>query len=178
MTRLALIALLIAGVVGVLLLWFGFRLARRAVTHGRRRAVEFRARFAPPGPRRDAAVLRQQLAAELRITRQMFAAAPNTRIFQADPVAVLAEATTFAQQLDHELALIESYPDRARQQAALALISPQVVQLIDTIYSARLTMLRTAALDRTKGLAGLSESVAREADSLRNYEQAKRDLTI
>jgi hypothetical protein len=50
--------------------------------------------------------------------------------------------------------------------------------LLDTIYSARHTMLRTAASDRERGLTSLRESVAHEAASLRNYEHTRRDLTI
>jgi hypothetical protein len=177
-TQAVLITLLIAGCVGGLLLWWGVRLVRRTVAHGRRRALELRPRFLPPGPRRDAAILRQQLATELRTTRQMFTAGPNSRIFRADPTAVLAEAAEFAAQLDDDLATIEAFPDRAQQRAALATVTPQVVQLIDTIYSARQTMLRTAVMDRDRELNRLSKSVAYEAASLGNYERAGRDLTI
>lgn len=167
-----LIFILVAGCVGAVLIWYG---VRRTAAYGRRRLAEFRPQLVPPGPRRDAAVLRQQLAAELRATRAMFAAAPSSRIFQADPAAVLAEAAGFAAQLDEELAIIEAFPDRAQQRTALATITPQVVRLIDTIYSARQTMLRTAATDRERGLTTFSESVAHEAQSLANYERARRD---
>jgi hypothetical protein len=162
----------------VVLAWLGLRLVRRAVAHGRRRALELRSNFLPPGPRRDAAALRQQLAAELRSTQRTLAAIPNGRIFQADPTRVLAEAAGYTAELDHELAMIETFPDRAQQQAALETLRPQVLQLIETIYTARHTMLRTAASDRSRGLTGLSESVAHEAASLRTYEQTNRDLTI
>lgn len=164
--------------VGAALLWFGLRLVGRVVAQGRRRALEIRSNFLPPGPRRDAVVLRRQLAAELRSMRQTLASVPNGRIFQADPTRILAEAAEYAAALDQELAMIETFPDRARQQAALEAIAPQVRTLIDTIYSARDTMLRTAASDRERGLTRLSESIAHEAASLRTYEQTKRGLTI
>lgn len=165
-------------VIGAVLGWLGFRLVRRAIGHGRRRALELRSNFLPPGPRRDAVALRHQLAAELSSTQRTLAAVPNARIFQADPARVLAEAAEYAADLDHELAMIETFPDRVQQHAALDSIRPQVLKLIETIYSARHTMLRTAASDRERGLTSLSESVAHEAASLRNYEQAKRDLSI
>lgn len=158
--------------------WLAIRLVRRLVARGRRRVLELRPNLLPPGPRRDAATLRRQLAAELRSTEQTLAAVPNGRIFQADPVRVLAEAAGYAAELDHELATIETFPDRAQQHAALERIRPQVIVLIETIYSARHTMLRTAAADRERGLSDLSEGVAHEAAALRNYEQTKRDLTI
>jgi hypothetical protein len=175
-TQAVLITFLVVVGMGGFLLWFGVRLARRTVARGRRRALELRSQFLPPGPRRDAAALRHQLAAELRTTRQTLAAAPDGRIFQADPTTVLAEAAELAAQLDEDLATIEAFPDRAQQRAALATVTPQVVQLIDTIYSARQTMLRTAALDRDRELSRLSTSVAHEAASLGNYERAARDL--
>jgi hypothetical protein len=175
-------ALLIIGVsvvaAGAVLVWLGLRLVRRVVGRGRRRVLELRSHFLPPGPRRDAVVLRHQLTAELESTRQTLAAVPNGRIFQADPARVLAEAAGYAADLDHDLAMIESFPDRAQQHAALETIRPQVHKLLETIYSARQTMLRTAAADRERGLTNLSESVAHEAASLRNYEQTKRGLTI
>jgi hypothetical protein len=174
-------ALLIIGVVlvsGAVLGWLGLRLVRRVIARGRRRVLQLRSQFLPPGPRREAAALRHQLAAELDSTRQLLATVPNSRIFQADPARVLAEAGGYVTELDRELALIETFPDHAHQQAALQAIRPQVVQLIETIYSARHTMLRTAAADRERGLSSLSDSVAHEAASLRTYEQTKRDLTI
>jgi len=173
-----LIIIVVVLAICAVLAWLGLRFIRRAIAHGRRRALELRSNFLPPGPRRDAVALRQQLAAELRSTQRTLAAAPNGRIFQADPTRVLAEAAGYAADLDHELAMIETFPDRAQQQAALETIRPQVHKLIETIYTARQTMLRTAASDRERGITGLSESVAHEAASLRTYEQAKRDLTI
>lgn len=173
-----LIITLIVVAICVVLAWVGLRIVRRAVAHGRRRALELRSNFLPPGPRRDAAALRQQLAAELRSTQRTLAAIPNGRIFQADPTRVLAEAAGYTAELDHELAMIETFPDRAQQQAALDRMRPQVDKLIETIYTARHTLLRTAASDRERGLMNLSESVAREAASLRTYEKTERDLTI
>ncbi|MEP7021794.1 MAG: hypothetical protein ABI808_14205 [Pseudonocardiales bacterium] len=175
-------AVLISSIVvfagGAVLIWLGLRLVRRVAAHGRRRALELRSHLLPPGPRRDAAALRQQLAAELRSTRQVLAAVPNGRIFQADPTRVLAEAAGHAADLDHDLAMIETFPDRAQQHAALETIRPQALKLIETIHSARRTMLRTAASDRERGLTSLSDTVAHEAAALRNYEQTNRDLTI
>ena len=162
----------------IVLGWLGLRLVRRAVAQGRRRALEFRSTFLPPGPRRDAAALRQQLAAELRSTQRTLATAPDARVFQADPTRILAEAAGYAAQLDHELAMIETFPDHAQQHAALAAIRPQVHKLIETIYTARHTMLRTAASDRERGLTSLNQSVAREAAALHIYEQTERDLSI
>jgi hypothetical protein len=173
-----LIITVIVVAVGAAFVWLTLRLARRAVAHGRRRALEVRSLFLPPGPRREAAALRQQLAAELRSTRHILTTAPNARIFQADPARVLAEAAGYVAELDHELAMIETFPDHVQQRAALEAIRPQVGKLMETIYSARHTMLRTAAADRERGLTHLSEAVAHEATSLRNYEQASRDLTI
>lgn len=174
-----LITLLVVGGLGAVLVWFGLRLARRTVAHGRRRVLEFRSRLLPPGPRRDAAALRTQLAAELHALRQTIAPTPTgARMFRADPRAVLAEATRISARLDADLATIEAFPDRAQQRTALATVTPQVVQLIDSIYSARQTVLRTAALDRDRDLSALTSAVADEATSLRNYEQTRRDLTI
>ncbi|HEV7205077.1 MAG TPA: hypothetical protein VGN18_10725 [Jatrophihabitans sp.] len=174
-----LIILLVVAALGAIVVWAGLRLVRRTVALGRRRALEFRARLLPPGPRRDAAALRHQLAAELHAMQQAIAAAPpGARMFRADPVAVLAEATRIATRLDADLATIETFLDRARQRTALATVTPQVVQLIDSIYSARQTVLQTAALDRERDLSVLGSAVADEAASLRNYEQNRRDLTI
>lgn len=178
LTPALLISTIVVFAVGAALIWLALRLVRRAVAAGRSRALEVRSHLLPPGPRRDAAALRQQLAAELRSTRQILAAVPNGRIFQADPARVLAEAAGYAAELDHELAMIETFPDRAQQNAALETVRPQVLKLLETIYSARHTMLRTAASDRERGLTSLNQTVAHEAASLRNYEQARRDLSI
>jgi hypothetical protein len=174
-----LITLLVVGGVGALVVWFGLRLLRRTVAHGRRRVLQVRSYVQPPGPRREAALLRQQLAAELHAMRQAVAASPTGgRMFRADPSAVLADAAQLAARLDRDLATIETFPDRTQQSTALATVTPQVTQLIDTIYSARQTVLRTAALDRDRDLTALSATVSDEAESLRNYERNRRDLTI
>lgn len=107
-TLLIITVVLIAAVVVVV--WLGLRLVGRAVTKGRSRALELRTHFLPPGPRRDAAALRQRLAGELRSTRQTLAAVPNARIFLADPSRLLAEAAEYAVALDHELAMIGRSP--------------------------------------------------------------------
>lgn len=174
-----LITLLVVAALGAVVVWFGLRLVRRTVAHGRRRVLEVRSRLLPPGPRRDAAALRHQLAAEVHAMRTTLAATPSdARMFRADPSSVLAEAARIAARLDADLATIETFPDRAQQRTALATITPQVAQLIDSIYSARHTVLRTAALDRDRDLSSFSTTVADEAASLRNYEQVRRDLSL
>ena len=84
----------------------------------------------------------------------------------------------FARRDREALASIQTFPDPAQQLAALAPVAPQVVQLIDTCYSARQTMLRTAALDRDRTLSSLSASLAHQSAALATYERPGRDLTI
>jgi len=176
------LAVVISGVIvcafAALLAWRVVRRVRRFVAQGRRQAAEIRTRLLPPGPRRDAAMLRRRLADEVRSTHQVLTIAPGGRIFLADPVLVLADITTLAAALDEALASVQTFPDPAQQLGALAPIAPQVRLLIDTCYSARQTMLRSAALDRDRTLNSLSASVARQSAALATYEHVDRDLTI
>jgi hypothetical protein len=178
----SLIALLVAGAVvcglAALIAMHVVREVRRLIAGCRHQVGEIRIRLLGPGPRRDAAVLRQRLAAEVRSTGRVLATSPDCLIFQADPALVLADITTVAAALDEALASIQTFPDLAQQRAALATVEPQAAQLIDTCYSARQTMLRTAALDRDRTLHSLSTSVADQADALARYEDGRRGLTI
>src|SRR3954447_25360256 len=92
----------------------GFRIQRSV----RRRIVTTRARIAavqakaqariqPPGPRRDAAQLRQRLQAEMRSTKEMLGTAPDGLIFRASATTVLAELTAEASALDAQLAAVD-----------------------------------------------------------------------
>lgn len=148
--------------------------ASRRIAGGRWRLLELRSNFLPPGPRRNAVLLRRRLDVELRATRDMLQHAPQGLVFRADAVALLNELAGTARQLDAELAAIERFLDPAQQQAALATISGQVEQLIETTYTARQTILRTAAEDRTRQLAALRDSVATQATALDNYQRQRR----
>jgi hypothetical protein len=154
------------------------RLLRRGVAESRRRVAEVRTRFLPPGPRRDAALLRRTLDAELRATRDMLESAPQGLVFRADAAAMLHELAVTATALDGELAGIERFLDPAQQRAALTGITPQVEQLIDTTYTARHTILRTAAEDRDRQLAALRATVAQQASALDTYRRDGRELSI
>lgn len=178
MTVEVLVALgILAVAVGALVTWRLVRRARRGLDYMRRRSAEARIRFLPPGPRRDAAVLRLDLAAEIRAARELFAT-KSGRIFRADAGVVLADLTAAAADLDDALRIIDTLPDRAQQRAALTSVLPQVRQLIDTSSSARRTMMRTAELDRERKLQSLSTSIAHQADALATYERASTELSI
>lgn len=154
------------------------RLLRRGVDESVRRAAEVRTRFLPPGPRRDAAVLRRTLDAELRATRDMLETAPEGLVFRADAAAMLHELAVTAAALDGELAGIERFLDPVQQRAALTSIAPQVEQVIETTYTARHTILRTAAEDRDRQLAALRATVAQQAAALDTYRRGGRELSI
>lgn len=188
----ALLRLLLFGV-GVLVVLFvlvlvAAVLVRRTVRRaGRRigslgawrwRLLELRSSVQPPGPRRDAARLRCQLDAELRATADMLQRAPQGLIFRADATALLGELGSAAAELDAELAAIERFLDSRQQQAALATISGQVDELIETTYTARQTILRTAAEDRIRQLSALREHVAVQATALDNYQRHRRQLSL
>lgn len=176
---------LVAGAVTVLVIavagFVAWRLMRRA---GRRiggwqtRWLELRSRFLPPGPRRDTARLRCRLHVEMRATRDMLAAAPQGLIFRADAAGVLQELGSTAADLDRELTAIERFVDAAQQRAALLTITPQVRRLIDTTYSARQTVLRTAAEDRERQLDTLRANVAAQAAALDNYRNSGGELRL
>ena len=108
----------------------------------------------------------------------MLAAAPQGLIFRADAAAVLRELATTALDLDRELAAIERFRDPGQQRAALATVTPQVRQLIDTTYTARHTILRTAVEDRERQLAALRASVAQQAAALDTYQRNRGELSI
>jgi hypothetical protein len=181
MTTVLLIAL---GVV-VLACAAGVLLVRRALrTMGRRfggwqwRLMEMRTRFQPPGPRRDAARLRCRLNAELAATRDMLQTAPQGLIFRADATAVLAELSTTAIEIDRELAAVQRFLDPGQQRAAVATVRPHVEQLIQTTYSARQTILRTAVEDRTRHLTELRAKVTAQADALEQYRKSGHELSL
>jgi hypothetical protein len=174
------VALTAAGIL-VVLMGIGALILRRIgrrIGGWRLRFLEARSRFLPPGPRRDAARLRCRLHAELRATRDMLAAAPQGLIFRADATAVLGELAATATAIDAELVAIERFIDPGQQRTALETVTPQVRQLIDTTYSARQTILRTAVEDRARQMAELRANVAAQAQSLENYRSDGRELSI
>jgi hypothetical protein len=167
----ALGVLLVLAVLLVVFMTWGIRLIRRRVD-------PWRYRFLPPGPRRDAAALRARLDEELRATRDMLEAAPEGVIFRADAARVLSELVTTAAAIDQELAAIMRFIDPAQLRTALTTITPQVNRLIDTTYTARQTILRTAVEDRERTLAALQTDVAKQAAALENYRRDGRELSL
>ena len=155
----------------VLVAWRIGRRVRRTADRVRRGAAAAHTRFLPPGPRREIALLRQRLADELESTRTMLAAAPEAKIFQADAATVLGSISAAAAELDANLVTIAGFADPQQQVVAFRKVRPQVDQLISTSYQARQTMLRTAAVERSRHLDALRDVVANEATSLRNYER-------
>jgi hypothetical protein len=160
-------------------------LAVRAIRNaGRRiggwqlRYLDVRTRFLPPGPRRDADRLRYRLLAELRATREMLQTAPQGVVFRADATALLQELASTAAALDRELTAIQRFLDPAQQRTALTTVIPQVRQLIETTYSARHTILRTAVEDRARQLTALRDNVATQAAALENYRRDGRELSL
>ena len=131
-----------------------------------------------PGPRRDAIMLRRRLARELLYTQTMLAAAPDGLIFRADAEAVLRELTEMAAGLDTDLRAIECFADARQQRAGLAVVTPQVQQLIDTSYSARQIIVRTSAEDRSRRLTRVCSHVAQQEEAAALYRQGGRDLTV
>jgi hypothetical protein len=157
------------------------RLVRRAARRmggWQARLIQLRQHVLPPGPRRDAARLRARLHAELRATREMLGAAPQGLIFRADAGSVLHELASTAAELDRELAAVERFLDNGQQQAALRAVRPQVEQLIDTTYTARQTILRTAVADRERQLSNLRDAVAGQAAALDTYRTNGRELSL
>lgn len=142
------------------------------------RAGEVRTRLLPPGPRREAALLRQRLHAELRATRDMLETAPDGLIFRADAAAVLHELVTVAVDIDRELRAVERFLDPAQQRAALTTVRPQAEQVIDTTYTARHTVLSTAAADRGRLLGTLRADVTQQAAALERYRQTTSELRL
>ena len=153
-------------------------LLRRVVRRVRHRVADLRPRLLPPGPRREAATLRRTLQAEMRATRDMLGTAPDGYVFRADATALLQELAANVATVDGELAAIERFLDPAQQRRALAALTPQARRLIDTTYSARHTILRTAAEDRARRLAALEATVAAQAAALDAYKQTDRELRL
>lgn len=177
MTRVVLIVvgvLILLLVLAVILLRRLFRSAGRHLAGWRSRLLELRPNLLPPGPRRNAARLRYRLDAEVRATRDMLQHAPQGVVFRADAAALLRDLVATATELDRELAAIERFMDLAQQREALAAVSGQVEQLIETSYAARQTILRTAAEDRVRQLDSLRENVAVQAKALDNYKRQRR----
>ncbi|MDP9094270.1 MAG: hypothetical protein M3N95_15375 [Actinomycetota bacterium] len=193
-TSVALLAGLGVLIVGCVL---ALLLARRVVRRYRRGVAQLRSRVLAighsasplsvlippsplirPGPRRDVATLRRQLAAELTSTCDMIKSAPDAMIFRADASAVLREVTASVSALDTELAAIGRFPDPAQQRAGLAMVSPQVRQLVESMYTARRTLLRTAAEDRERALAALKANLDAQASALEVYQRGAGELTI
>jgi hypothetical protein len=174
----AVAGLIVLLAIAALLLRRAVRRARRRIGGWHWRLLELRTYLLPPGPRRDAARLRSRLYAELHATRDMLAHAPQGLIFRADASAVLAEVASTAADLDSELAAIERFRDPAQQQKALATVTAQVEQLIETTYTARHTILRTAAQDRAGQLAALQDKVATQAAAVDNYQRHGHELNL
>jgi hypothetical protein len=154
------------------------RRVKRGVTGWTGRFSAARSHLLPPGPRRDAALLRAELDVELGSTRNILENAPQGVIFRADSTAVLQELLTTALALDADLAAVERFPDPAQQRAALATLAPQVRQLVDMSYTARQTVLRTAAEDRCRRLETLQAGIAQQAAALETYRRTGRELTL
>lgn len=155
-----------------------FRRVRRRIGELVGRTGEVRTRFLPPGPHREAALLRQRLDAELRATRDMLEAAPDGLIFRADAASLLHELVTVGVDIDRELRAVERFLDPAQQRAALKTVRPQAEQLIDTTYTARHTVLSTAAADRGRHLGTLHADVTRQAAALDRYRQTTGELRL
>ena len=164
--------------VAVFVVWRLMRRAARRMGGWQTRLLALRAQFQPPGPRRDANRLRSRLHLEMRATREMLQSAPQGLIFRADAGGVLQELADTAGALDRELVAIERFLDARQQRAALTTIAPQVEQLIDTTYSARQTILRTAVEDRERHLAALRDNVANQAAALDTYRKNGRELSL
>ncbi len=156
----------------------GLRLVGRKVAAGRARIFELQAKVQPPGPRRDAALLRHRLQAEMRSTKEMLQSAPDGLIFRADATVVLQELSATAAAVDAELAAVAGFLDEKQQRAALAPLRQQAEQLIATTYTARQTILRTAVEDRARRIAGLQADVARQAAALDVYQKTDRELRL
>lgn len=165
-------------VIGFLVLRWAIRRAGRRIGGWRWRFVEVRTRFQPPGPGRDAGRLRCRLIAELRATRDMLQTAPQGLIFRADATALIQELSSTAIAIDAELAAIERFIDPAQQRKALVVVRPQAEQLIETTYTARQTLLRTAADDRERQLSALRANVATQAAALDTYQRNGRELSL
>lgn len=161
-----------AGVVA----WRANRASRDAVERVRVAAQVRQTTLMPAGPRRDVALLRQRLDAQLRAARAVLEPADG-QVFRADGPGVLAEVTASARELDAALAAIGELTE-AQQRDALPAISAQVEQLITTTDTACRTLLRTRAETRSGQLDALTSGVDFEAASLATYERQRNELTL
>ena len=177
-------SLAVAAAVVVLVAIIGFavwrfaRRIRRTVRVWQQRYLDARVRWLPPGPQREAAILRQQLRYELKGTAAMLTEAPDGMIFRADARAVLQELTEMGVAVDGDLRAIEQFGDPRQQQAALALVAPQARQLIEMSYSARQTILRTSAEDRDRQMTRLRAQVDQQSAAAKTYRHGGRGLTV
>jgi hypothetical protein len=156
----------------------GMRRLWRRVAAARARILELQAKMQPPGPRREAALLRHRLQEEIRATGEMLADLPDGLIFRADAASLLEELTITAAAVDREIAAVGRFLDTDQQRAALATLRPQAQQIIETTYVARQTALRTAAEDRARRIIDLQAGVARQAAALETYRKTDRELTL
>jgi hypothetical protein len=176
--------LAVAGAVAVLLALAGFALwrftrrLRRTAQVWRQTYEAARVRWLPPGPQREAALLRHRLRQEVICTTAMLTEAPDGMIFRADARAVLQELTEMAVAVESDLRAIERFADTGQQRAALAVVAPQARQLIDTSYSARQTILRTSAEDRDRQLTRLRAQVDQQSAAAKAYRHGGRDLIV
>jgi hypothetical protein len=180
MTTIAVLAIIavIVFALGALSVWRVLRRVRRYARVSLARVASVRSQWLPPGPRRDAANLRRSLIYELDCTRGMLTAAPDGQVFRADAVTVLRDLTAAGAALERDLRNIERFADPAQQQAALATVEPQVTKLIETSYSARQTILTTAARDRERQLGAVSAYVAQQAQSADTYQRSRHELHL
>jgi hypothetical protein len=174
---------LAGGTVALLLMavlagWLVFRRMRRVFRMWRERVLAMRVQWMRPGPRREVTTLRQRLAQEMQFTEAMLTTAPDGVIFRADAQGVLRELVEMAAGLESDLRAIEHFADAGQQKAAVAVIAPQVEQLIDTSYSARQTIVRTSAEDRDRRLSRVRDYVAQQEKAAAVYRHGGRDLTV
>jgi len=179
MTDVVLIVLGVLVLAGAALIGYRiYRRVQRQIVRTRARIAAVQAKVQPPGPRRDAALLRQRLQAELRSTREMLENTPDGLIFRASAATVLQQLSTESTAVDAQLAAIAGFLDEQQQRSALAAVRDQAEQLIATTYSARQTVLQTAIEDRAHRLAGLQAEVAQQAAALEVYRNGDGELRL
>ncbi len=174
----ALVVVVLALVVTFLLARSTARWTARQVAVAAERVADVRGRLLPPGPRRDAVGLRAALEAEMRATRDMMRSAPQELVFRADAAALMHDLDEMAESLRGELAGIEAFRDSAQQRAALAVVRPQIEQLVETTYRARQTIVRTSAEDRDRQLQRLRAGVDQQAAALELYRNDGGQLSL
>lgn len=175
----ALIVVLVIVVVGaaiVMTLRRADRKSREAVDRVRVQAQVRQTQSMAQGTKRDIALLRQRLDAQLRAARAVLEPAGG-QVFRADGPAVLAEVIASARELDAALAAISELSEQ-QQRAALPPVQAQTEQLISTTDTACRTALNTRAQTRSGQLEALSQDVNFEAASLEEYERERNDLTL